>query len=791
MTLDIQCDWPQRGDAPAGGESAEDRALSLTVAWRRELSLAKRFGAIFLSMLAVCAVAGQKTGAPEASLALEVVDVVAPLNLEGGAGALNIQAASAEQIAAARALDLADFLKRNAASVFVNEAQGNPLQGDVQYRGFVGSPLLGLSQGIAVYQDAVRVNEPFGDTVNWALLPESAIGSVLLVPGSSPLFGTNALGGALAVTTKDGFAHPGRKAALSAGSFGRRALTVETGASRDDRFAHFATAAVLREEGWRDFSPTDATQGFGKLTWQRQRARVDLSVALAATDLVGNGAAPEQLLTVDRTAIFTRPDRTQNELALFSLRGERDFSDRVLAQGNLYWRASDIETYNGDDSDYEACDEDDAYLCLDDELAVDRDGLPLMVEEGLEGATVNRTETAQKGMGFGLQIERFDAFAGGRNRLVIGLAVDVADIDFAASTELGRLDETRLAIPGGVFAGDAFTEVEASTSTIAPYLANTFAPKDRLRLTASARYNRSRVVLRDGLGTALDGDHVFRRLNLALAANYQAARNVALFAAYGESNRAPTPVELTCADEDAPCRLPNAFLADPPLEQVVARTLEVGARGKLPAFDWRLAWFGSRNDDDILFISAGAFTNEGFFDNVGTTARSGFELSLDGRAGRATWFLHLTQLSATFEDAFDVASANHPQATAGEIAVRPGDRLPLLPERLLKAGFSWQASERAKLGGEALHSSGFHLRGDEANTTAGIGGHTVVNLRADYRFDQRFTGFVLVENALDERYATFGVFGDAEEVLGEHFDNSRFVTPAAPRAGWLGIEFAP
>lgn len=741
--------------------------------------------------------AATSMSANEAQPMLEVMEVVAPLSLEDAESAANVQAATGEAIDDG-VLDLTDFLRRNMASVFVNEAQGNPLQGDVQYRGFVGSSLLGLPQGIAVYQDAVRVNEPFGDTVNWALIPESAIGSVFLVPGSNPLFGANALGGALSVATKDGFAHRGATAELSAGSFGRWSVGAEAGGARSERFAHFATASVLKENGWRDHSPTESAEGFGKLTWQRPNSRVDLAVTLGSTDLVGNGAAPEQLLAIDRSAIFTRPDRTRNRLALATLVGEVDFENFAL-QGNAYFRKSDIDSYNGDDSDYEACDEDDdgdesrspasGLLCFEDEVATDHQGAPIAADERLQGATVNRTDTAQIGYGFSVQAERLDTFGERGNRLAVGLSLDSADIDFAASTELGRLDATRLAIPGGVFVDDAFTEVAAQMQTAALYAVNALAATPRLGLTVSARYNRSQVTLRDGLGTALDGDHVFRRLNPAASATYRASATLAFFATYGTSSRAPTPVELTCADEDAPCRLPNAFLADPPLQQVVARTMEVGARGRNAAFRWRLAWFDSRSLDDILFISAGAFTNEGYFDNIGTTARRGFELGLDGETERFGWFLRFTQLRATFEDAFSVPSANHPKATAGEIAVNAGDRLPLVPKRLLKGGVRWDANERLTLRGEILHSAGFHLRGDEANIVAGIDGHSVVNLYASYRFSARLRGFLAIDNALAERYATFGVFGDAEEVLGEGFDGSRFLTPAAPRAGWIGLEF--
>ena len=727
---------------------------------------------------------------------IEVVEVVAPLSLESQAqAARNSQAATAQAIAAARNLDLAQFLERNLASVFINEAQGNPLQPDVQYRGFVGSPLLGLPQGLAVYQDAVRINEPFGDTVNWALIPKSAIDAVFLVPGSNPLFGLNALGGALAIRTKDGFAHPGVRASLAGGSFGRWLANGEVGGTRGERLGYFGTLSALREQGWRDFSPTDALQAFAKLGWRRDGASVDLSVSAAATDLVGNGAAPERLLALDRTAVFTRPDRTRNGLLQLNLVAELERGRNWLWRGNVYWRASGIRSYNGDDSDFDECAA-GQFLCRDNadgdaQAALDRNGNPIVAAEHLQGATVNRTRTEQAGTGFALQAER-DATVGGRDiRLVAGFAFDTADIDFTSSTELGALDDTRLAIPGGVFVGDAFTSVAAQPRHAAFYLSNVIALREDVHVTAAARYSRAKVALRDRLGTALNGDHEFHRLNPSLGATYQATPGLALYASYGEANRTPSPVELTCADEDDPCRLPNAFLADPPLRQVVARTFEVGARGAAGLFDWRVGWFRTRNDDDILFISAGAFTNEGYFDNVGATRRQGVELSLRGETGRLRWFAHYTLLNATFEDGFPVASANHPQAINGEIHVHPGANLPLVPRRLLKAGLTTELTSRIGVDAELLRVSRQHLRGDEANWVRGLGGYAVVNLRMDYRLGARLTAFVSIDNLFDRDYATFGVFGAADEVLGDGFESPRFVTPSAPRAAWLGIEIQP
>ena len=726
--------------------------------------------------------------------AIEVVDVVAPLAVDDVDAAADMLAASGEELAAGREIALADHLARNLPSVFVNEAQGNPLQPDLRYRGFVGSPLLGLPQGLAVTMDGVRLNEPFGDTVSWALVPDAAVEAAVLVPGANPLFGLNALGGALALRTKDGFGSKGVGVEASAGSFGRWSLAADAGGAMGDRFAYFGTVSTLREDGWRDYSPTKAAQAFGKLSWRGARGDVDATLQVADTDLIGNGAAPEELLAISRSAVFTRPDETRNALVAVNLLAAHDLGEKLSLRGNLHFRSSDIDTYNGDDSDFQECETSIGLLCVDEEdedgeeVVEDRLGRPVAASEALEGATINRTRTNQRSTGFGFHAERTAASSTWRNRAALGIAFEAADVDFDSSTELGTLDETRLALPGGVFVGDAFTAVDVATRHASVYVANSFAPRLGLRFDVALRYNDVAVELRDQLGTALDGSHRFRKLNPSLGTVVQPTPKLALYARYGESSRVPSPVELTCADEDDPCRLPNAFLADPPLEQVEARTVEAGARGGDGAWNWRVGWFSTRNENDILFVSAGALASEGYFDNVGTTLRRGVEASIVRDGPRLRWFVHGTVMRATFEDAFHVPSLNHPQAVDGAIPVQPGDSMPHVPERLLKVGVAFAATERFGVDVNAHYASSHRFRGDEGNLAPGIASHAVANLRIDYRFGEGLLAFAKVDNVFNERYSTFGVFGEADEVLGNGFENSRFVTPAAPRAGWLGIE---
>jgi outer membrane receptor protein involved in Fe transport len=746
------------------------------------------------AVAALCTAAG--TGAlSQPATSLEVIEVVGttPLGAELDTDriATNVQSATAAELRERGALDLADFMNRSLGSVFVNEVQSNPLQPDVQYRGFVGSPLLGLPQGLAIYQDGVRLNEPFGDTVNWALIPESAIASVYLVPGSNPLFGLNALGGAIAIRTKDGINHPGTRGEVVTGSFDRLGLQAETGGSLGEELAYFVTATRLTEDGWRDFSPTEAEQLFAKLTSTGERSRVDVTFTHADTELIGNGPLPVDLLELDREAIFTRPDITENRLGMLAIGAEQSVSETITLRGNLYLRSSDIATLNGDDSDFEECENTPGFICEEEaggeELVLDENDEPIAATESLEGAAVNRTNTAQDGSGFALQADFAGTLAGRENLFTVGVAHDNGDVEFMASTELGALDATRAAIPGGSFVGEAFTELSASTTNTGFYLSNTFALGERTALTASGRYNRTHVVLEDQLGDELNGDHTFQRFNPALGLT-MGTEALAFYAGYTEANRTPSPVELTCADEDDPCRLPNAFLADPPLEQVVAKTFEAGVRGTWSSGRWHAGLFRTTNDDDILFISAGALTNQGFFDNVGKTRRDGVEMNLAVDIGeRVTWSLDYTYLEATFREPFTVASAHHPAALDGEIDVETGDRLPLIPEQLLKAGLRAAMTDNLTLGADLTAASGAHLRGDEGNLAETLDGYALLSVRGEYRLGERASLFLNIDNVLDEEYETFGLFGEADQVLGDDFDEPRFIGPGPPRAAWLGI----
>ncbi len=713
--------------------------------------------------------------------------------------AASTQRASGRELMRSQTAGIAGFLEQAMGGVSLAEAQSNPLQPDVWYRGYVASPLLGVPQGLAVYQNGVRLNETFGDVVHWDLLPEIAIAELELIPGADPLYGLNALGGAITLRTKDGFSHPRTTGRITGGSFGRVAIDAETGRN-DGTLGSYLAVHVLDESGWRDHSPSTAVNVFGSVGWRGEATGVDLDLGFADTDLTGNGAAPIQLLDLDRRAVFTFPDTTRNTLQSYALEATHAFSERWSLTGVGYYRGLDTRTFNGDSTEFVDCElpEHAGLLCEDEEVGTpeeevvqDQFGDP--ASEDLD-AVNNRTATDQSSFGVGVQTRVDHVVFGFAGTLVGGVGWDGGRADFDSSVELARLTDDRGTTQTGRFVPDAAVDAHARRSVWSAYAAEVLSLTGDVALNVGARLVSTSIDLRDrsGLAPDLNGSHDYFRVNPSVGLTYRPHERITLFGAYRESSRTPSPVELACADPEAPCNLPNAFLADPPLDQVVARTGEVGIRGGWgPVLsNASLAAFWSRNADDILFVSTGGVTsNEGFFDNVGDTLRRGIELSLAGRIDVASvqWRLDYSYLRATFEDAFRVSSPNHPDADAnGDIQVEDGDRLPSLPEHVLKAAVDWLPMPELRVGVDVRFYSNRHLRGDEANLLPPVDPYAIVGLRGEWRFWERASLLLRVENLFDADYETFGLLGDSEEVLGPEFDDPRFLSPGAPIGAWVG-----
>ncbi|MGE0704935.1 MAG: TonB-dependent receptor [Vicinamibacterales bacterium] len=735
----------------------------------------------------------QPSGVPQYQDAVEVVGVtpIHGLGLARDRVPANVQTTSAIELERHRGASFGEVLASGFSSVHLNETQANPFQPDVQFRGFAASPLLGLPQGLAVYQDGVRINEPFGDTVNWDILPDVAIASINLMPGSNPLFGLNALGGAISVQTKSGFTHPGHSVTLSGGSFGRVWTEIQSGAHRG-AFSYYVASRLLAEDGWRDFSESRLRQLFGSAGWRSGPSALTVSMTAGSNRLIGNGPAPTGLLDEDRSAIFTHPDRTETSLGMLTLTGRRAGSERLAFDGLLYYRPATIRTLNGDDSPYEACEgEFEAFLCVEDEdePIEDQFGNPVAAGDDPFDGTRNTSSTRSRGWGAALQATLSTPVLRRENMLIAGGSFDGGRSRYAAQTELARLTETRGAEGAGLFDADAAVGLRTAVRHMGLYATDFWTVTPRTTAMASARLTHSRIELRDQLGDELNGDHSFTRLNPAAGLTFALTPGATAYGSVSASSRVPAPSELSCADPEDPCRLPNAFVADPPLEQVIARTIEGGMRGLAPRdVRWNASFFDTRSSDDIIFISSGALTNQGHFENVGDTARRGLELAASGRLhGWMDWAGSYTFLRATFESPLALSSPNHPDAIDGEIVVAPGSAIPGVPRHQFRTELGATFDRIAVNASLAAASSQF-LRGDEANTLEPLDGFAVVNLTGRAILTSKVAILARVVNLFDSRYSTFGLLGEADDVLGDEFEEPEFLSPGAPRAAWVGLQ---
>jgi iron complex outermembrane recepter protein len=762
-----------------------------------------------LPVLCFIFVNGDVLAEEQEAVELEAVEVIGVTPLQGnGVFAdkipANVQTVNADQLKKAQTISLSDYINRYLGSVSVNEAQNNPLQPDIYYRGFVASPLLGLPQGLSTYVNGVRFNEPFGDSVNWDLIPQGAIDSMALYPGSNPVYGLNSLGGSISIKTKTGFSAPHHQVEAYGGSWDRHSEELTTGWN-NGTWGYFLDLHHFEENGWRPFSPSKADQAFGTLSWRGDKGSLDLTLGGNDNRLQGNGPAPVQLQAIDRKAVFTHPDITVTRMFFSELSGDYDLTDDIQLSGNAYFRQNRIHSFNGDNSDFDACANDPLHLCNGDGLFVnDVNNNPVPTGNNVTGAVNNTSATQMRSRGGTLQATFNQNLLAHENNLVVGAGYDYADVHFASDSELARLTPDRGTVGSGIEVRDNRVRLNTTTETFGFFLSNSFSITDKLTATVAGRYNHSSITMAnqfiDGVDK-LSGQHSFERLNPSAGLTYQILDNLNVYANYGESARMPTPMELSCADKNDPCRLPNAFLSDPPLKQVVAKTWEGGFRGNLNQLlgkgdlKWNLGYFHTVNNDDIIFRrdTTSNILSQGYFSNVGKTRRYGIEAAttlnypqLFSSIDDWHFSTNYTYLNASFLDGFVIQNPLNLEQPA---QVSYGDRIPGIPEHIFKASVGVDLWQKLSLGINGTYSGNRAFRGDEANLTPKLSGYWLFNATAEYKFTDNFSLFGKLDNIFDTNYNSFGVFGVANEVL-PGFNDGRFVSPGAPRAGWIGIRLS-
>ncbi len=718
------------------------------------------------------------------SMELGTVDVVgttplASVGLPLDQVPANIQAATGNSINEQRSLNLTEFMDSNLGSVTVNDTVSNPYQPDVIFRGFTASPLLGTPQGLSVFVDGVRVNEPFGDIVNWDLIPSNAISNINLIPGSNPLFGLNTLGGALSVHTKSGAENPGTSATLSGGSWGRRAVEFETGGVvKDKNLDYFIAGNFFNEDGWRDYSKSEVKQIFSKVGWQDDKSNLDLTLSLADNRINGIQGLPlEQLY--NRSQAYSVPDHINNQMEMIALNGSHFISDDKLLAGNVYFRHVVANGFNSNvNNNY------------------DPNSGP---NQDLVKASNVVTKTDTDGFGGALQMTLLNDLIEHKNQFTGGVSADFGRAKFNSDTQnadiigITTVSYQPLDIISTV-------RLKADNDYYGLYGTDTFSITDKLHMTLSGRYNVAIVDLKgDSLSTGdLDGHHVYHRFNPAVGLNFNPTKTLSFFGGYNEGMRAPSPVELSCADPAHPCALPNAFGGDPNLDAVVSKTWEGGVRGKLfENTNWNVGLFRTENSNDIQFIASNT-SGSGYFQNVGKTLRQGIELGMNGKVDKFSFQANYSFVDATFQTTFtEFSAANSTSNLAnGSLSVNKGNRIPGIPQHTLKLRLGYEVTPSWTVGSNIISTSSRYARGDENNQDSHgqISGYTIVNLDSHYSINDNWKLFAKVQNLFDRNYATFGQLGVNEFGRGgawnsDPWNNTQFQTPGAPRAAWVGVTY--
>ena len=693
-------------------------------------------------------------------------------------------------------------------SVSINDNLDDPFQPDILFRGFEASPVLGTPQGLAVYQNGVRINEAFGDTVNWDLFPDIAIDR-LDVLSANPAYGLNALGGAVVLTMKNGFTYQGGEGEVSGGSWGQRQLSVQYGFN-DGMWGAYVGGRALEQDGWRERSPDSIRQLYSAVSFRKNDLSLDLSFTGANNRLGGQSSTPVQELALGRNLLFTTPQSNINQLEFVTLDGAYAVNDAVSIQGNAYYREFHQSVVNGNTTDYTACASDDlaGSLCQSDgatPLTGTGGGLlPDISQGGTLPIGENDFERIRSvSVGGSLQMTSSSDILGHGNHATLGGSIDSDSTDFHTSAEIGVINPALQVTYSGLFVdtpqGTGWTATPVSLASTTRYyglfITDTFDVTDARSITASGRYNYAEIDLADQIGGALSGRNHYSRFNPALGFTDKLSEWTTFYAGYAEGNRVPTPSEIECSDPAVPCLLPSSLSSDPPnLKQVVSHSYETGLRGNWGDLGWNAGVFRTDLDDDIYGVATSLST--GYFQNIGGTRRQGAELGLHYRIGELSLFADYSYVDATFQSALLINSPSNPYQDAnGDIQVTKGDRLPGIPRHRLKAGADTEILEGWTLGGTVTWVSDSFYRGDEANLMKPLAGYAVVNLHSSYDLTRWATLTLRIDNILDAHYSTFGVLGDPTGVNapgiptadGSYVD-PRFQSPGAPIAAFGGVK---
>ncbi|HEY8006423.1 MAG TPA: TonB-dependent receptor [Methylocella sp.] len=773
-----------------------------------------------------------QTAAPDAPVELPAVDVVATSPLPGGGENRDnipamVQTVPAEDFARTNSQNITDTLQQQIPAAVSIDVNGNPFSQDLRYRGFVASPLQGTPQGLAVYENGIRVNEAFGDTVNWDLISPQAIYRADVFT-NNPVFGLNALGGAVSLQMKNGFLWQGLQTQVMGGSFGRVSGQFEYGKQIDD-YSLYVTADATHDGGWRYFSPSTLYRFYSDLGYRTPGNEIHFTASGADNTLGVIGPTPVQLLEqLGDSAVFTSPQTTVNTVGTIAFNGKFDINPQWSIASNFYMRSFEQHHTDGNDADIQNCADNGlpgspaGFLCLASDnfptvtngaafVILGQNGKPIPFVGGVPYGTIDRTSVHATTFGTALQATDNDKIFEHANYFTFGASVDRSLLSFSATSQLGVISPDFAIVNGGFpGSGDIIstagqigyvpTFLTGNTTYYGVYTLDTFSVTSELALTAGARLNIAQIVTNDATGfdQQLNINDAFSRINPVVGLTYQILPTVTLYGGYSEANRAPTPLELDCANPDRPCILENSLVSDPPLKQVVAHTFEAGLRGGEHVFDtgqidWKAGFFRTNSTNDIITL-ASTIPGREYFANVPSTLRQGAEAEASFHYGNLSAYVNYAFVDATYQFAAALSSPNNPFANGdGNVFVTPGDHIPGIPRHQVKFGGDYAFTPQFKLGADILVAGAQYLVGDDANQNPQLPLYWVANLHASYQMDEHVQFFGLINNLFNNRNATYGTFFDtstnAQSASAIPFTSDpRTLTPLQPISFYGGVK---
>ena len=559
------------------------------------------------------------------------------------------------------------------------------------------------------------------------------------------------------------------------GSFGRIQSSAQYG-KQIDNWSVYGALEGVRDNGYRNFSESAIRRFYGDVGYRTDSSEFHLNVGVAKNNFGASAAVPVELLQKYWGATYTTPQTTDNRVAYVNLTGKVEVTPTWTIDGSVRVRTFRQKTVDGNPTETEPCARRSGRCFASTttprrQMASTESNSQIRSQTDAVLGQIDRTTTRSTTTGATLQATNTDQLFGHNNQFMVGTSIDSGVTRFGASAELGTIGSNYVVNGSGIFLGPSGTPISigpvslrATNRYTGLYALDTFDVTDAFSISGGGRFNYASIVLQDQIGTELNGSHTFSRFNPMIGGTYKITPELTAYAGYSEANRAPTPLELACADPARPCIVAAFLIADPPLKQVVSRTVEAGFRGtkelNIGTLGWKVGAFRATNADDILAIPSPELQGFGYFQNVGRTRRQGIEAQVNLTSKTLQLYASYALVDARFLDALQLDSHSPFADADGIIQVVPGNRIPAIPRNRVKLGIDYSVTDAFKVGGDALFVGSQYFAGDESNQAARLPGYSVFNLHASYQINKTFQIYGRVDNILDNRYATYGTFFD-------------------------------